>query len=108
MALLAAQAPNITGSAMTYSAVSASDTVAPGNNVYLHVKTTTNADNVTVVVPGSAYGQARPDIVVALGTSADRHIGPLVADLADPTTGFVTVTHSSTTGVTAAALQFGA
>lgn len=107
MALLTSQAPNITGSAITYAAVTSSDTVVPGNNIYLHVRTTSNANNVTVVVPGSAYGQARPDVVVAMGTSTDRIIGPLGADLADPTTGLVTVTHSATSGVTQALLAMG-
>lgn len=108
MALLTAQAPNITGAALTYSAVNSSDTAVPGNNVYLHVKTGGTGTTVTVVVPGSTYGQARPDVSSgAIGTSTDRIIGPLVADLADPTTGLVTIQYSSTATVTAALLQMG-
>jgi hypothetical protein len=107
MALLTAQAPNITGTAMTYSAVNASDTITPGNNLYLHVKTAGTGTTVTVVVPGSLYGQARPDVAVTLGTNTDRIIGPLVGDLADPTTGLITVQYSATTSVTAALLALG-
>jgi hypothetical protein len=107
MALLSAQAPNITGAAMTYSAVTASDTITPASNLYLHVKTAGTGTTVTVVVPGSQYGQARPDVAVTIGTNADRIIGPLVPDLADPTTGLITVTYSATTSVTAALLAMG-
>lgn len=105
MALLVQQAPNILGSALTYTAVNASETVNPGDGVFLHVKTVGTGTTVTVVVPGSVYGQARPDVAVVIGTNTDRIIGPLVADLADPTTGLVTVTYSATTAVTAALLQ---
>jgi hypothetical protein len=108
MALLSAQAPNITGAAMTYTAVNSTDTATPGNNVYLHVKTGGTGTTVTVVVPGSQYGQARPDVSTgAIGTSTDRIIGPLVPDLADPATGLVTIQYSSTATVTAALLQMG-
>lgn len=104
MALLTPQTPLITGAAMTYSAVNSSDTAVPGNNVFLHVKTGGTSTNVTIVVPGTQYGQNRPDVVVAIGTNTDRIIGPLVPDLADPTTGVVTVSYSATTSVTSALL----
>ena len=107
MALLSAQAPNIAGAAMTYSAVTSSDTFVPGNNVYLHVITVGTGATVTVVVPGTQYGQARTDIATVLGTNVQRHFGPFVADLADPTTGLVTVTFSATTAITSALLLFG-
>jgi hypothetical protein len=107
VAQLSAQAPNIQGAAMTYSAVSSSDTCVPGNNVYLHVKTVGTGATVTVVVPGTLYGETLADVDVTLSTNVDRHIGPLVAGLADPSTGLVTITYSTTTAVTAALLQFG-
>jgi hypothetical protein len=107
MALLSQQAPNITGTALTYSTPSASDTIVPGSGLYLHVKTGGTGTTVTVVVPGTQYGQARPDVAVVIGVSTDRLIGPLVGDLADPATGLITVQYSSTTTVTAALLQMG-
>jgi hypothetical protein len=109
MALLNAQAPNVLGTAMTYSAVTASDTVLPGSNLYLHVTTgATNTGSVTIVVPGTAYGTARPDIgPVSIPINSDRHFGPLVNDLADPATGLITITFGGTlTGTTSALLQF--
>ena len=107
MALVAPQAPNITGSAITYSTPTTSETFVPGNNVYYHVKTGGTAITTTVVVPGTTWGQANPDVAISIGTSTDRIIGPLVAALADPSTGLVTITHSVTTSVTAAALLVG-
>jgi hypothetical protein len=59
----------------------------------------------TLVVPGNLYGQPRPDVVYTIGTNSNRLIGPLTQDLADPTTGLVTITHSVTTAVTAAAIS---
>jgi hypothetical protein len=105
MALVVPQAPNVTGTALTYSTPTTSETFVPGDNIYYHVKTVGTAITTTVVVPGTQYGQARPDVAISIGTNTDRIIGPLVADLADPVTGLVTITHSVTTAVTAAALQ---
>ena len=107
MALVVPQAPNIQGTAITYATPTTSETFQPGNNVYYNVKTGGTGITTTVVVPGTQYGQARPDVAISIGTSTDRLIGPLVADLADPTNGLVTITHSVTTSVTAAALIMG-
>jgi hypothetical protein len=61
------------------------------------------SDNAVVVVPGSTYGQANPDVTVAVPiTTGERWIGPLTPDLADPTTGLITITHSQTASVTCA------
>lgn len=107
MALVSPQIPSVLGSAITYGTPTSSETFVPGSNVYYHVITAGTADTVTVVVPGNVYGQPRPDIAIVIGTNSSRIIGPLVPDLADPTTGLVTITHSATTAVTAAALQMG-
>jgi hypothetical protein len=107
MALVVPQAPNIQGTAITYATPTTSETFSPGNNVYYHVKTVGTGITTTVVVPGSTYGQANPDVAISIGTNTDRIIGPLVSALADPTTGLVTITHSVTTAVTAAALIMG-
>lgn len=109
MSLLSQQAPNVLGAIMTYSAVTASDTMPPGDGLYLHVKTGgTNTGSVTVVVPGTLYGTARPDIgPVSIPINSDRFFGPLLGDLADPSTGLVTITFGGTlTGTTSALLQF--
>lgn len=105
MALITAQQILITGNLPTLATPSASDTVAPGDRTFLWVKTGGTGTTVTVVVPGTTFGQANPDVPVVIGTSTERLIGPLVPALADPATGLVTVTYSSTATVTAAAVS---
>lgn len=106
MALLVPQkivAPSLTA---VYSAVSASDTVAPGGLLFLHVKNASGASiNVTAVTPGNlATGAAYPDTVVAVPAAAERLI-PLPDLYADPVTGLATITYSATASVTAAVLS---
>lgn len=107
MALVSPQTPNILGGAITYGTPTSSETFVPSASLYYHVITGGTADTVTVVVPGSQYGQPRPDITISVGANSSRIIGPLVPDLADTTTGLVTIQHSATTAVTAAAIQMG-
>lgn len=108
MAQLNPQQVGITGTTPAYAAVTASDTIVPDDRTFLIVKNTTaTVDNAAVVVPGSVYGQARPDVTVVVPiTTGERWIGPMVADLADPTTGLITVTHSQVAaGVTSALVR---
>lgn len=104
MALLTRQTATITGLEATYVAASAGgDTVAPGDNVVLHVKNDDATDKtVTVVVPGTSFGQALPDVDVVVTAGEDRFIGPLSAGLA--TDGVVSITYSAVTSVTVAAI----
>jgi hypothetical protein len=107
MALVSPQIPSVSGGALTLSTPTTSETFVPGNNVFYLVLTAGTAITTTIVVPGAQYGQNRPDIAHSIGTNSNRLLGPLVSDLADPTTGLVTITHSATTAVTAAAIQAG-
>jgi hypothetical protein len=103
MALMSPQVVSIAGLTPAYTTPTASDTVVPGTNLWLHVKTTTNADTVTLVdASRTPAGAASANLSVALGTSTERLIGPLDSDLASTSTGLITVTHSTVTGVTAA------
>ena len=104
MALLAQQQVVITGTTPSYGAVAASDTLVPDERGFLIVKNASGtSDNCVIVVPGTTYGQANPDVTVAVPiTTGERWIGPMVPALADPTTGLITVTHSQTTSVTCA------
>ena len=105
MALVTPQVGNNNGGgAITFATPTTSETFVPGNNIYYLVLTAGTAITTTLVVPGSLYGQARPDVAYSIGTNSNRLIGPLSADLADPTTGLVTITHSANTAVTAAAI----
>lgn len=109
MALLTAQNVPVTGVQATYSAVSASDTVTPESNTLIyHVKNAGGSpDTVTIVVPGTdQFGQARPDVAVTVTNGTEKFIYlTLQQQLADPTTGVITITHSFTTSVTAALLR---
>jgi hypothetical protein len=76
----------------------------PGNNIYYLIFTGATSITATLVVPGNLYGQSRPDVAYSIGTNSNRLIGPLISDLADPTTGLVTINLSVTTNVTEAAI----
>lgn len=103
MALISPQAVSVTGLAPTFSAPSASDTLAPNDRGVYIVRTTGTSTNVVVVVPGNdSHGQAKPDVTYAVGATS-VHVIPLTGFVgdADATTGLVTVTHSGAlTGVT--------
>ena len=103
MALVTPQVPNNNGGGALTIATPAATTLefVPGNNITYFIFTGATAITATVVVPGTEYGQNRPDVAYSIGTNSNRWIGPLTADLADPTTGLVTITLSATTNVTA-------
>jgi len=102
MTLLTAQAPVITGIAPSFSAVTSSDTIRHTNAPkILHVKNGGGGSiNVTVVVPGTKYGQQNPDVVVAVPAGAERLIAGFTGEMA--VDGIITVNYSGTTTVTAA------
>lgn len=98
MALINPQTPVITGTAPTYSTSSASDTVKwTGGKLTLIARNTSGSPNtVTIVVPGTKYGQAIPDVPVTVpATTGERWIGPLAEDMADPVTKLITITNSA-------------
>lgn len=107
MALLSIQQVAITGTTPSYGAVASTDTIVPDDRAFLIVKNASGtADNVVVVVPGTTYGQANPDVTTTVPiTTGERWIGPMTAALADPTTGLISVTHSQTTSVTCALVR---
>ena len=106
MALLTPKNPKITGTAITYSAVNASDTLRYTNTPScLLVKNGSGGPiDVTVVVPGTTFGQNNPDVVVTVADGAETAIGPF--DKAMAVDGIITVQYSGTSSVTAALVQF--
>ncbi len=110
MALITAQPLSaVTGTAATYGAVAASDTMVleVGKRYVYHViNANVASDTVTVVVPGTdAFGQNKPDVAITVTNATNKFIPLILNDqLADPTTGLVTITHSVTSSVTAALL----
>lgn len=82
--------------------VTVGDTFVPGSRTFICVRTTGTAITVTIDVPGNvAYSdQAKPDVVVSLGATAEKWIGPLPDDpFKDPDTGLGKVICSAITGV---------
>lgn len=107
MALLTPQTVAKTGLAPVYSAVTASDTIAPvnGSKLFLHVKNGNAAACTVTIVDGGttpAGSVATNPTVSVPATTGDRMIGPLDPAFAAPATGLITVTYSVTPTVTAA------
>jgi hypothetical protein len=106
MATLTFVQPTIAGTNPAFAAAAGGgDKVPPNDRGYLHVKNGSGGSiTVTVVVPGNGkYGQANPDVAVAVPAAAERLIGPLPADLAG-TDGLVDITYSGVTSLTVAAI----
>lgn len=108
MATLTYTRPSIAGAAHAAAAAAAlGDKVRPSEHGCVLV---TNGGaspiTVTVAVPGNTkYGQAQPDVAVAVPAGASRLIGPFPTDLADPADGLVALTYSDVTSVTVAAIE---
>lgn len=101
MANLPAQTTVVTGTTLTSvtPTVTVGDTVPVGSHAIIR-NGSGSPINVTVVTPGNdTYGQARPDIVTAVAAGAVAKFGPFPNDLADPTTGVVTLICSAITSV---------
>lgn len=109
MALLTTQTIGATGTAPTFTAVNASDTITadPGSKMFLEVKNA-NAGTCTVTITDSsttAAGSAATNPTVTVpATTGDRMIY-LNPALASPTTGLITVSYSPTASVTAAVFR---
>ena len=64
-----------------------------------------SAVTVTIAVPGkNKFGSNNPALTVSVPASAERYIGPMVADLHDPAVGGIAITYSAVTSVTVAAV----
>ena len=106
MAALTTQTIAVTGTTPNYVAAGASgDTIEASDGVFLHVKNAgAGSVSVTVAVPGTEYGQARPDVVVPVAAGAEGFIF-IPAALADSSDERVHVTYSATASVTVAVLS---
>lgn len=86
------------------AAAGGGDTFLPNGRSFVTVKNGGGAPiNVTVAVPGNdRFGNAKPDLVVAVANATERDIPITDADFADPITGLVSFTYSAVTSVTVA------
>lgn len=102
MANLTPQTTAVVGTTLTSFSptVTVGDTVPIGSKVIVH-NASGGSINVTIVTPGNdQYGNARPDIVTAVGAGAKAQFGPMPVDLGDPTTQLVTLICSAVASVT--------
>lgn len=84
------------------------DTIAPNDRGMVAFRNgDATAKTITLVVPGNTkYGQANPDVAYIVPAGQVQPIGPLTADLADPTTGLISFTYSAVTSCTTQAFSF--
>jgi hypothetical protein len=107
MATLTTQQIGIAGTSVTLTAAAGGgDAVSADDRTFLIV---TNGGGspitVTIVIPGTYYGVAIADPTVSVTNATTKYIGPLPSQIADPTTGLVSVTYSGVTTVTVAAVR---
>ena len=105
MAALTTQQIAVTGVNPTYASASGGgDTVEAGDGIFIHIKNgDSGSHTVTVAVPGTEYGQARPDVTVTVPAGESRFI-QIPRSLAD-TDGRIHLSYSAVTSVTIAALR---
>lgn len=103
MATIPVVTPALAGAAMTATnATAGPDTLAPaGRPVHLIVNNASGgAITVLVTIPGNTrYGPAEPDVTSASIGAGLHGVIWLPAEIADPTTGLISVTASSATSV---------
>jgi len=109
MAQYAYQQVTVAGATITPVTPSASDTVAPDDRGWLLYENSNAATRtVTIVTPAGLNfaGIDLPNITRLIAATTGRALmGPLTAQLADPTTGLITVNIDATAGVTVAACR---
>lgn len=107
MALLQPQQIGL-GTAVTPVAATATvgDAAYPDDRAWFEVTNGSGgAVNATLVVPGSYFGVALPDVVVSIPAGQTRRFGPLVSALADQTDGQIDLICASVTSVTIAVVR---
>lgn len=107
MTALAVQPIPAAGITPTFTAATASDTMPCGPTNKLRVKNTSGgAITVTIAAVTPCNRGFLHDRVVSIpATAGDVTIGGIIAELYGDTTGTATITNSSTTGLTYAALS---
>jgi hypothetical protein len=102
MALLTTQPILITGITPSLAAASGGgDSVVPSETTFVRCKNGGGSPiTLTVVIPGTEHGQAKPDVPVSIAAGAEATIGPLTADMRNLSTGHVDLTYSGVTTVT--------
>jgi hypothetical protein len=105
MALLAPQQIGVVGLKPTFAAATAlGDTIKPQDGLILVViNGDASAKTVTLVRPGSQYGQANPDVARSI-PAGERWYFKVPREFAD-TDGLIDITYSAVTSVTVALVR---
>jgi hypothetical protein len=98
--------PDLTGAVPALVAVASSDSFQNNGARILHVKNASGGSiNVTIDDPNSATPSNatsfNPDVVVAVAAGAEKYIGPFPPARFNDANGFVNVSYSAITSVTA-------
>lgn len=106
MGNLAFQRSKVTGAAiaMANAGVGGDTVAAVEHGIVLVRNIGAGAVNVTVAVPGTEYGQARPDAVTAVAAGGSAVFGPFPSDLADPTDNLVHLSYQTPADLRVAAI----
>lgn len=106
MALLTPQSVAVTGTNVSFAAAtSGGDTVKPDGRSILRVKNgDSSAKTVTLVVPGTTWGQNNPDIALSIPAGEERSFA-LPKGIAAAATGLISITYSAVTSVTVAVVR---
>lgn len=108
MATLAPQTPAVTGATLTFAAAAGGGDSFPVTGVVCLLVRNADASSktVTLVRPGTTYGQADPDVAFTVAAGATGVWGPIPAsDFVDPSDALVDITYSAVTSVTVAVLR---
>jgi hypothetical protein len=79
MALITPQQVAATGLNPSFTAPTTDNTFVPDDRAFFAVVVGATSTNITLVVPGSAYGQARADVVLSGLTNTTRYINVTAA-----------------------------
>lgn len=104
MAVLSPQSVALPSTLPTFTAAAGGgDTTSGGAGRFLVVKNGGGSSiNVTLAIPGNDdFGNARPDLVVAVANATERYIPLNRAEFGDP----IAITYSGVTSVTVAVIQ---
>lgn len=111
MATLSTQTVTRSGIGPTYaSATGGGDAMSCGTDMMLHIKNGAGSSmTVTLAIPSGSSGYpnvAYTSTAVVVPNAGERMIGPIQAPIyQDPTTGLCTITYSTSTSVTVAAIN---
>src|SRR5437588_77354 len=81
------------------TATGGGDTFTPGDDVFLHAKTTGTGTTITVATPGNTRGILLGPYTKVLAATDEQEFGPFPASVFAGSTGVAAITYTSVTGL---------